>query len=120
MHACELWRTLHRLQPFCDAPGAGTPWAVNMTKLLGPRCSGEVGDAACCFVPLSYDGGPACGVPCEEACAPRIGASSAFCQKSDRSNYGNCFCGGVSSAADGPDVVEAQSAQEAQLAELER
>ena len=56
-------------------------------------CSASVNDTACCYVPLSYAGGPAFGTPCVQVCGPRAGADEAYCQHSDGSNFGNCFCG---------------------------
>jgi hypothetical protein len=40
------------------------------------------------------DGAPPFGSPCDKVCVERKrkGADHAFCQKSDMSKYGNCFC----------------------------
>jgi len=94
---CEIWKTLHQRQPYCDPPGRGT-YAVDLAIELGPICglAGEDVDG-CCYMPLGYGGGPAFGSSCRAACARarRIGSDDAFCQRSDRSSYGNCFCGAV-------------------------
>ena len=96
---CDVWRTLHQSHPLCDAPGSSSPYAVDLHKLLGPQCSAAAAATACCFQPLGYDDGPAFGTSFEEACGPRISAEDAYCQKSDGSKYGNCFCGPISNNA---------------------
>ena len=70
--ACTLWRTLNETYPYCDAPGSGTQWAVNLTKLIGPPCDAQTGDDACCFVPLGYDHGPGFGTSCAQVCGVSI------------------------------------------------
>ena len=96
---CDTWRTLQQRQPYCDPPDSSSKWAVNLDKVLGPMCSEHVDGNGCCYVPLSYSGGPDFGTPCTEACGPRAGSDKAFCQRSDQSEYGNCFCGGLSNAS---------------------
>lgn len=92
---CETWKTMADAQPYCDAPDAHTPWAVNLTSVFGPKCTAGVSALSCCYVPLSWDGGPSFGTPCGTACAAqdRDGSDGAYCQKSDHSDYGSCFCG---------------------------
>lgn len=96
---CTVWRDLKTTCRYCDPPdgSAGKTWARNLTQLLGPRCGSMVPSTSCCFEPLGYDGGPAFGTPCGQVCAEqagnRVGSDGAYCGRSDRSNYGNCFCG---------------------------
>ena len=98
---CTEWKTLKLLWPSCDAPTDHTPWSVNLEYALGPQCADAAADQ-CCYVPLGYEGGAMGGAPfgspCAKVCAEhsgRQGSDDAFCQKSDRSAYGNCFCSSV-------------------------
>ena len=93
---CTKWATLHQSQPYCDAPDSGSTWAVNLDKVLGPHCSAAAAENLCCYVPLGYDSGPAFGTPCQQVCGTRASAADAYCQKSDGSDFGNCFCGPIS------------------------
>jgi len=95
---CRVWKTLRSRYPKCDAPGAGTIYAVDLAKVLGPECSSneaQVGPGQCCYEPLGYDGGLSFGTDCRRACNrhQRHGSPQEWCQKSDGTHFGNCFCG---------------------------
>ena len=95
---CRLWKTLRSRYQHCDAPDAGTPYAVDLSKVLGPVCSSaeaNLAPGACCYEPLGYSGGYPFGTDCARAChrAGRFGASNEWCQASNGDHYGNCFCG---------------------------
>jgi hypothetical protein len=94
---CTEWKTFKLLWPSCDAPSDHTPWSVNLDDSFGPACEVATPDQ-CCYVPLGHGCGPPFGSPCAKVCAEhsgRQGSDDAFCQKSDRSAYGNCFCSSV-------------------------
>lgn len=96
MAPCNAWKTLSKSLPFCDPPGSGKPWAVDLKEVLGPRCGWAHEDPReCCYVPLGYDHGPKLGTPCSQACndAQHMGGDTAYCAQSDGSGFGNCFCG---------------------------
>ena len=66
---CRRWKTLRSAWPVCDAPGSGSSHAVDMTKILGPRCDARnVGAGQCCYAPIGYAGGPPVGTDCAEVC----------------------------------------------------
>ena len=98
---CSIWKTLRAAYPYCDAPDEATPYAVDLTKVLGPMCSLDTPVGACCFVPLGSalpGGHPPIpfGFNCARACLEflgRHGSSDEWCGKSDGSAFGNCFCG---------------------------
>ena len=97
---CNTWRTLRKTLPYCDAPGSGTRWSVDLGVELGPICGLTSEDEhGCCYIPLGYGGGPAFGTGCASACAKarRAGSDEEWCQHSDGAAYGNCFCGPVAS-----------------------
>ena len=74
----------------------GSHWAVDLVDQIGPICGMPTEDAdGCCYMPLGYGGGPSFGSSCKAACgeAHRDGSDDAYCQRSDKSSYGNCFCG---------------------------
>jgi len=97
---CHTWKTLRARFPICDAPDAGTGHGVDLSKVLGPRCThdgegtDEVGAGQCCYLPLGYDGGPAYGTDCGRACRMygRFGQTNEYCGAST-GRFGNCFCG---------------------------
>ena len=97
MKQCKRWASMSVEQPFCDAPGSGSAWAVDLSKGFGPQCNTTAASAsACCYAPLGYDGGPEYGTPCSKVCqvsGGRAGRDTAYCAMSDGSEYGNCFCG---------------------------
>ena len=92
---CEDWSTLSFVYPYCDPPGGNPPskWDINLDVELGQRCSYD--RPGCCWTPLGYGGGPPFGSSCAEECRRfnREGRDDAFCQRSDHSHFGNCFCG---------------------------
>ena len=97
---CEKYANLRDDYPFCDPPGSSDPYAVDLSKVLGPNCldRGRWDPRGCCFVPLGYGGGPRFGTSCKEACEKqsRLGLDDAYCERYGRSEpYGNCFCGGA-------------------------
>ena len=98
---CEEYKHLSDDYPYCDPPYSHDPWSVDLGKVLGPSCLSttepeEPTANGCCYLPLGYDGGPAFGSPCAEACAKagRTGKDEAYCERSGKGQpYGNCFCG---------------------------
>lgn len=100
---CHGWYTLRFLWQYCDAPGTSSTWAVDLPKVLGPDCRRGAPRNGCCYVPLGYDGGPEFGSDCGKVCAQngREGTSDAFCERSDHSQFGNCFCGATTTAPPG-------------------
>lgn len=103
---CAKWKTLRAKFPFCDAPGAGTKYAIDLDTVLGGRCSkgysafGRFIDPTppgeCCHAALGA-GHPAFkfGTPCTEVCHyyGRVGHDDEWCQVSTKEEYGACFCG---------------------------
>lgn len=94
---CSIWKTLRASYPYCDDPGDGTPYAVNLTRVLGNMCSLDTPVGACCFIPLGYPiphhppipYGYNCARACQEFLG-RHGSTHEWCGKSDGSHYGNC------------------------------
>lgn len=93
------WARMHLQHPVCDAPDSGTPFAVDLSRILGPKCTTvpSPGAGQSCYLPLGYDGGPPLGTDCEDSCATtyhwgrrthRIGSTDAFCEDSTK-KYGN-------------------------------
>ena len=80
-----------------DAPHSKDPFAVDLNHVLGPACqTGAATPRGCCFGPLGYAGGADFGTPCQKVCDGlfgRVGSNDAYCERSDGSKYGNCFCG---------------------------
>jgi len=91
--ACSEWNTMTDFWPFCDPPGTHSRWEVDLSQWLGPSCR-SASSAQCCYAELGYAGGAPFGTPCDQVCAryQRDGAKHAYCQMSDKSSYGNCFC----------------------------
>ena len=99
---CTRWKTLRETYPFCDPPMSSDAgrYEVDLSKELGHVCgSGLVSDQSCCYYPL---GGSSAHLPsanfgtgCSQVCAGigRQGADDAWCQRSDKSDMGDCFCG---------------------------
>ena len=66
---------------------------MDLDSLIGPRCSDDISEKACCYEPLGYDGGPTFGTGCREACGTydRVGDDNEYCQQSgqNKDKYGN-------------------------------
>ena len=95
---CRVWERLRDSYPYCDPPNtAGDKWSVDLEVALGPDCKNAPSGTGCCYVPLGYKDGPKFGSNCGSVCgaSPRVreGAQDAYCQRSDGSSFGNCFCG---------------------------
>ena len=89
---CLRWATYAKAQPFCDPPGSGGRWAVDLGETYGPICGIATDkDFECCFLPLGYGGGEPFGTSCDQVCdtVGRRGSAEGFCERSDKSHYGN-------------------------------
>lgn len=50
---CESWTHYAAKHAYCDAPGAGTPYATDLAAVFGPNCNSARGfPHECCFAPL--------------------------------------------------------------------
>ena len=76
----------------CDEPGSGSPYAVDLKDVIGPKCKETSNASGCCYQPVGYDGGPDYGTPCSQVCAAtkRVTTDDSYCDRSDGSK---CACG---------------------------
>ena len=106
--SCSMWKQFAATHRYCDAPDAGTPFAIDLESAFAPRCPG-FGARECCYVPLGYGGGPAFGTPCSEVCAgvEHEGSDDAYCEMSHQQSehYGNCLCGPAAAEVSGEVVA---------------
>lgn len=111
---CKLWRDFATRHEYCDPPGSGSKYAIDLRAAYGPQCTPGVSGSECCWMPLGYGGGPPFGSPCRDVCERlgRKGDDEAFCEMSsglrlvvadvEQSSegeaapgepFGNCLCG---------------------------